>query len=103
MKTLKISKDIIPVGEFKSGLSKWLKTIRQSAHPVIITQNSRPAGVLLSPEEYDNLVCTQQFIDSIKRGLRDAESGEMLTTQELRKRLAEIRDTGMNNEVTLDS
>ncbi|HAE87420.1 TPA: prevent-host-death protein [Candidatus Marinimicrobia bacterium] len=102
MKTISISKDIIPVGEFKKGLSKWLKAIRQSSHPVVITQNGRPAGVLLSPEEYDNLICTRHFIESVKRGLQDADTGETFTTRELRRKLSEIRDTG-NNEDTLDS
>ena len=48
MKTISISNDIVPIAEFKTNISKWFKTLQTSGHPLIITQNSKPAGVLLS-------------------------------------------------------
>lgn len=83
MKKISIANDIIPVGEFKTGISKWLKNIKKSDRPLIITQNGRPAGVLLSPKEYDNLIHTKLFIDSVTRGISDAESGRIYTTDEV--------------------
>lgn len=55
MKQISIANDIIPVGEFKTGLAKWLKSVHDSGRPLVITQNGRPAGVLLSPEAFDQL------------------------------------------------
>ena len=72
MKHLTISNDIIPIGEFRTSLSKWLKNVQDTGHPLIITQNGRPAGVLLSPSEYDKLIHRKLFIDSVNRGLSDA-------------------------------
>jgi len=43
--------------------------------PLIITQNGKPAGVLLSPGEYDELVYKKAFLDSVGRGIADTESG----------------------------
>ena len=94
MKPLKISNDIVPVGEFKSSLSKWLKSIRDTGHPLVITQNGRPAGVLLSPSEYDELVYKGHFLDSVKRGISDAESGNVYSTKELKKELDKRRQRG---------
>lgn len=56
MKTISISNDIVPIAEFKTNISKWFKTLHISGHPLIITQNSKPAGVLLSTSDYDELV-----------------------------------------------
>ncbi len=89
MKNIRIANDIIPLGEFKSVISSCLKKVQTTGHPLIITQNGRPAGVLLSPEEYDNLVYRKQFIESVEKGLRAAESGEVYSTDEVRTRLAE--------------
>lgn len=50
MKSIRISSDIIPPGEFKSGISTCLKKVQATGQPLIITLNGRPAGVLLSPE-----------------------------------------------------
>ena len=91
MKNISVSNDIIPVGEFKIGISKWLKSVQNTNHPIIITQNGKPAGVLLSPSEYDDLVYKQLFIDSIRKGLDDVEKGNVYTTEELRNELKKRR------------
>jgi prevent-host-death family protein len=91
MKTLSISNDIVPIAEFKAGISKWFKSIQNAGHPLIITQNGRPAGVLLSPSDYDELVYKKSFLDSIGRGMANAESGKVYSTQELKAALIERR------------
>ena len=91
MKSIQIASDIIPLGEFKAGISSCFKKVQTTGHPLIITQNGRPAGVLLSPVEYDNLVYRKQFIESVEQGLVAAESGEVYSSEEVRKMLAEKR------------
>jgi prevent-host-death family protein len=51
MKNIRVSSKIIPLGEFKTGISTCLKQVQATGHPPIITQNGRPAAVLRSPEE----------------------------------------------------
>ncbi len=91
MEKFSVSNDIIPIGDFKAGLSKWLKSVQKTGHPLVITQNGHPAGVLLSPEEYDALVYQKLFIESVNRGISDAESGAVYSTDELRKKLKDRR------------
>jgi prevent-host-death family protein len=91
MKKLTISKDIIPVAEFKTGISKYLKSLKETGHPVIITQNGRPAGVVITPAEYDHLTYKNLFIESINRGLNDIESGEFYSTEELKEKIKSNR------------
>ena len=91
MPTINVSQDIVPVGEFKTGISKWLKSIREKKHPIIITQNGRPAGVLIAPEEYDQLVYTKAFLDSLHKGIQDVNDGDILTTDELKEEIREAR------------
>jgi len=92
MKKISVSNDIIPVGQFKSGLAKYLKEIQNKHNSLIITQNGRPAGVLLSPSEFDDLRQTKIFIDSISRGLSDSVKGEVLSTSQLRRELQKTRN-----------
>ena len=65
MKNISVSNDIIPVGQFKSNLAKYLNEIQLNRNSLIITQNGKPAGVLMSPSEYDEMRQTKFFIDSI--------------------------------------
>ena len=87
MKKLTISQDIVPVAEFKTGISKYLKSLKETGHPVIITQNGRPAGVMITPTEYDNLTYKSLFIESVNQGLNDIESGEFYSTKELKEKM----------------
>lgn len=91
MKNISVSSDIIPVGHFKSSLAKYLKDLQVTNNSLIITQNGKPAGVLISPKEFDKLRETKLFIDSISKGLTDVEKGEVLTTSQLKKELAKNR------------
>ncbi len=91
MRQINVSSDIIPVGQFKSGLAKYLKEIQEKKNSLIITQNGKPAGVLISPSEFDELRNTKLFIESISRGLSDSEKGNRLTTSELKKELGKAR------------
>lgn len=97
MKTISISNDIVPIAEFKTNISKWFKTLQTSGHPLIITQNSRPAGVLLSTADYDELVYQKSFLDSVARGMADAKNGQTQTTEELRKSLQTRRSVAADS------
>lgn len=93
MRTINISQDIVPVSEFKTAISKWLRIIRDKNHPIVITQNGRPAGVLISPAEYDKLIYNKMFTESVKRGIQDIKAGNIFTTSELKDKIQESRTT----------
>jgi prevent-host-death family protein len=94
MKTISITNDIIPIAEFKTSISKWFKILQKSGHPLIITQNGRPAGVLLSPDDYDELVYNKSFLESVGRGVTDADNGRTHGTEEVKAVLAARRGRG---------
>jgi len=91
MNKFNVSNDIVPISEFKSSISKWLTSVQNTGHPLVITQNGRPAGVLLSPAEYDELIYKKMFIESVNKGLADVESGDVYSTEELRQELHKRR------------
>jgi len=91
MNNLNVSTDIIPIGELKKKLSQYLTNVHTTGHPLVITQNGKPAGVLISPAEYDELVYKKLFIESVNRGLSDVESGNVYSTTELQEELQKRR------------
>jgi len=91
MNEINISNDIIPVGQFKSNLAKYMKEIQMNRNPLIITQNGKPTGVLISPSEFDKYLQTKLFINSIARGLTDTEKGDVFTTARIKKELQKRR------------
>jgi len=88
MKAMRVSDGIVPIGEFKGQAARWLRRLTETGQPVVITRNGRPAGVLLSPAEFDRLTERQRFLESVARGLADADAGRVMNTRELKRRLA---------------
>jgi prevent-host-death family protein len=91
MSQVNVSEDIVPLGEFKARAAQFLRRLKGSGQPLVITQNGRPAGVLLSAVEFDRLQERQRFLESVAAGIADAETGEVLDTAALKKELAKRR------------
>lgn len=53
--------------------------------------NGKPAGILLSPDNYDELLYKKSFLDSIARVISDAYNGRTYPTEDIRAKLAERR------------
>ena len=88
---IRIGEDIVPIADFKTRAKHWLRRAAATGQPIVITQNGKPAGVLLSPAEFDHLQERQRFLQSIAAGLADADAGRVSTSNELKKRLASRR------------
>ena len=91
MKEVQVFDGIVPLGEFKAQAAKLLKRLGESGEPMVITQNGRPAGVLVSPREFDRIQELQRFLESIAAGLADAEAGRVMDNAQLRSRLRALR------------
>ncbi len=89
MKSLKVSKDIVTLAEFKSQASSILERIGNSSQPLLITQNGKPAAVLLSPAEFDRIQEQEssRFVIAVNRGLQDADTSKTLTSSQAKSRL----------------
>ncbi|MGA9752825.1 MAG: type II toxin-antitoxin system Phd/YefM family antitoxin [Acidobacteriota bacterium] len=88
MKTFRVSENIVPVSEFKAQAAEMLKRLAGSGEPLVITQNGKAAGVLLSPEAYDELTERGRFVDAVLEGTEDARTGRLVPHKEVRRSLA---------------
>lgn len=85
MSSFSVAEDIIPIAQFKSHASERIRKLAEGKEAVVITNNGRAAGVLLSPSEYDRLTYTERFLTSIREGFDDIEAGRVFSTDELLK------------------
>ena len=78
MRDINVSDGIVPLGEFKANASKIIREIGVSNEPVVITQNGRPAAVLISPVAFQELRERQDFLEAVAEGLADSEAGSVV-------------------------
>jgi prevent-host-death family protein len=87
MKPIIASKDIVPLNVFKARASQLFRQLREGQRPLIITRNGKPAGVLITPEEFDRIRERDRFIDAVKDGLADSVADRLIDDDELEARL----------------
>lgn len=74
-RSVRISENFVPVSEFKAQAAEWLRKAGETGAPVVVTQNGKPAGVLLSPRAFDDLTEQARFVAAVEEGLADADAG----------------------------
>lgn len=89
MQPLRVSENIVPVSEFKAKAAEWLRRLGETSEPLVITQNGKAAGVLVSPEVFDRLTERARFIHAAERGLEDLEAGRAHSHEDV---VAEMRE-----------
>ena len=87
MRPVQLSEDVLPVGEFKTHLAQVLLKLKESDRPIVITQNGRPAAVMVSPKEFDRLLERERFMEAIRDGLADSEAGRLISDKDLDRQL----------------
>jgi prevent-host-death family protein len=78
MRDINVSDGIVPLGEFKANASKIIREIGGRYEPLVITQNGRPAAVLISPTAFQQLRERQDFLEAVAEGLADSEAGRVV-------------------------
>ena len=79
----------VTLSEAKAKLARLLLDVTELGEHVLITRSGKPAGVLMSVEDYEGLLETLEILaDSelardIRRGLEEIEAGDTVSHDEL--------------------
>src|SRR5690349_6470365 len=87
MRAVRIAEDIVPVSEFKAQAAECLRRVAETHQPLVIAQNGKAAGVLLSPREFDRLNEQARFVAAVDEGLADADAGLLRDHDEVAARM----------------
>lgn len=87
MKPLRVSENVVPISELKAQAAEWVRRLGEEGRPLVVTQNGRPAAVLLSPQAYDELTERARFVASVEAGLADDAAGRVIPHAEVVRRV----------------
>ncbi len=87
MKDINTAEDIVPLADFKARTSQLFRRLHQEQRPLIITQNGKPAAVLITPEEFDRIRERERFVEAITAGLADSAAGRLIDDEDLDEEL----------------
>jgi prevent-host-death family protein len=87
MSTLKPSRDIQPVTEFRANAAQFIEQVQATGEPVILTQHGRSAAVLLDVESYEGMLDELALLRDVRQAEHQVAAGKAVTHAAVAKRL----------------
>ncbi len=75
MQRLKIDRDIKPLSEVRTSIASFIKQVRDTKRPLVITQHGKGVAVLLDVQEYEALQKKIEILTDIQIGTDQIENG----------------------------
>lgn len=88
---MKLSRDIQSLSVFKRDTSKFLKKLKETGQPLVLTVNGKPAAVVMDPDEYEFLLelDRRDTIAAVNRGIADIEAGRTKPAEQVFREIEE--------------
>jgi len=87
MPRLKIDQDIKPLSEIRIGIANYIKQVRDTKRPVIITQHGKGVAVLLDASEYENMQDKIELLTDVQVSLTQLANGQGITHEDAKGKI----------------
>jgi prevent-host-death family protein len=91
-----ITKDIQPLTTFRNNSVKFMKRLKKTRRPIILTVNGKPEAVIQSAAEYQRLLDLAAQADpeeGLRQGLEDIAKGRTRPAREVFAKLRRVAHT----------
>jgi prevent-host-death family protein len=85
MQRLKIDQDIKPLSEVRIGIANYIKQVRDTKRPVIITQHGKGVAVLLDASEYESMQERLELLTDVQTSLGQIANGQGISHEDAKK------------------
>jgi|688.fasta_scaffold1555085_1 antitoxin YefM len=68
--------DILPLSDFRANNAALLEQLHNTHRPLVITQHGKSAAVVLTPQDYENLLERIEMLSDIRAANTDIEQGK---------------------------
>ncbi len=82
---MKLTRDIQSLSVFKRDSSKFMRQLKQTRQPIVLTVNGKASIVVQDAESYEELLRAKEKLDALKgiqRGLADVKAGRAIPSDE---------------------
>ncbi len=87
MQRLKIDQDIKPLSEVRTGIATYIKQVRDTKRPVIITQHGKGVAVLMDASEYEKMQERIELLTDVQTSLAQLANGEGIIHEDAKNKV----------------
>ena len=88
MPKIHLDQDIQPMSEFRSKVSFYLKQVKETKRPLVITQNGKSSAILLDVSEYQKMIDRIELLEDIKLAESQIRNGSAISHEEVKKKIS---------------
>ena len=88
MQKIQLDEDIQPMSEFRSKVSFYLKQVKETKRPLVITQNGKSSAILLDVSEYQKMIDKIELLEDIKLAESQIRNGLAISHEKVKKKIS---------------
>jgi len=88
MRRINYENDIKPLTEFRSNAASFVKQVKESKRPLVLTQHGKSTVVLIDVAEYQSIIEKLELLQDIQVSEQQIIDGKYLTNTEVEERLS---------------
>ena len=87
MKQINFENDIKPLSEFRAHAADFVKQIKTTKRPMVLTQHGKSAAILVDVSAYQAIIEELELLQEVQLAEQQMSKGETLSNEEVEKRL----------------
>lgn len=89
MRHINLEDDIKSLSEFRANSANFIKQIKDTKRPLILTQHGKSTAVLVDVAEYQATIEKLELLQEIQTAERQIAEGKILSNEQVEKRIAD--------------
>lgn len=89
MRQINLENDIRPLSEFRAKAASFVKQVKDTKRPLVLTQNGKSSAVLLDIAEYQSIIDQLELLQEVQFAERQIAEGKFLTNKQVKNRLSD--------------
>lgn len=89
MRHINLEDDIKSLSEFRANSANFIKQIKDTKRPLILTQHGKSAAVLVDVAEYQATIEKLELLQEIQTAERQIAEGKILSNEQVKKRITD--------------
>ncbi len=88
MRQINFENDIKPLSEFRANAANFVKQVKETKRPMILTQHGKSAVVLVDVSAYQAIIEKLELLQEVQLAEKQISEGKILSEGDVKKRIA---------------
>ena len=87
MRQINLENDIKPLSEFRANAATFVKQVKDTKRPLILTQHGKSSAVLVDVSAYQAIIEKLELLQDVQLAEQQLSEGKFFSSEEVKKRI----------------